>query len=683
MQLEKVEVIMKYYRRLVIFAILAAILITSACEEKPNTTTMRLILSSPSSAREVIKPVGQGLAITSYAISGTGPNGNTFSITTNNAQVDINGLVIGTWTIDVVALNQQGTALATGSKTHHLTTAANVVEILVDTLVGTGSVSLGFSWAEPSFADVSLKIFLQAQGGEQQEITSGISVNPSAATALFEKNLAAGSYQLLYELYSGSTKIAGGIETLRIIDGALTSAEIPIIVDKETPEATGLTIASTITVPVKGSIEGLASSVLPNTPLSATFVYQEGGGSSDLDIYWYLDGEQIAIGPSVGFSTYTGAHRLDAVAGTELLGSIGSDSFPFRATVVSQQGVPVIIATISQGDRDPYAQPYRLANVTDTAFLRDGRLLIAGSSGLQLCEVIHDELVVVSNFTSTGGTVQTDPYPVNGVSDIIIDTVDDIVCTTARDLGIVAFYQYDSVSGDLEKIAAYDSNAGGWGQTITNMTIDRAHDMAFLVDRSTKKMHAIAYTSDTPLAYSPYNLPQIFAQIENPAELVISSNAMRLGLFCPSNRTFHTFILSYETSGTPRINIEHNSTLAADLGAGPAGLQIVGDKALVLLEDGLHVYGRTSGVIAWQYEAKVESLTGPMVDMAFDNLYGRAWTVSPSQVALLSLYSGMPVYEGRVSSGSFAGTRISSSPLGNLLSVIGDDALLLLRIADG
>ena len=95
----------------------------TGCDNGVGTASLSLRLTSQygrADARTIV-PTGESLTIHSYSIEGSGPNGKTFSITTQSAQVLIEGLVYGTWAIQATGLNEQGTELATGSTSHQLT----------------------------------------------------------------------------------------------------------------------------------------------------------------------------------------------------------------------------------------------------------------------------------------------------------------------------------------------------------------------------------------------------------------------------------------------------------------------------------------------------------------------------------------------------------------------------------
>ena len=74
--------------------LLAAVLVS--CAENPGTTTMRLILSTERAgeSRTIMPQDSTLLDVTKYTVSGTGPNGKTFTRNSDSSSVEIEGLII-------------------------------------------------------------------------------------------------------------------------------------------------------------------------------------------------------------------------------------------------------------------------------------------------------------------------------------------------------------------------------------------------------------------------------------------------------------------------------------------------------------------------------------------------------------------------------------------------------------
>jgi len=212
-------------------------LLCVGCAEQEGTTNLRVRLSDATSSRAIVRdmyaPLGEGLDIYGYILEGTGPNEDSLTLTTNSSQVNINGLVIGTWNLLVTAINQQGTPLATGEKTFQLTTRNNSVEVIIDTLIGSGDLRVDFSWGEEIFDEIDFVLGLQKQGNEAIDVSSAVLVNEQSSSAQYQTTLDAGVYELTYSIYSQGVKLTGGIDIIRILDNKETHAEVALTIKKE------------------------------------------------------------------------------------------------------------------------------------------------------------------------------------------------------------------------------------------------------------------------------------------------------------------------------------------------------------------------------------------------------------------------------------------------------------------
>lgn len=672
--------------------VLLVVVLFTGCEESANTTTLKLRFlpeeARSAVTRDPVSPDGQGLSITNYVITGRGPNDKSFTITTSSAQAEINGLVIGSWQIDVVGMNQQETILATGSASHHLTTKDNAVEVFLDEYDGEGIVVIDFTWGDSDFAQIALDLELRPQGGQQTDIINGKTIDTANATARYEAVLPTGSYDLIFTLYSEQIKIGGGVVALRILDGKTSSQSISIIVDKVTPEATGLQIVSRVADPVLGSIEGMLSDILPNEPVTAQFSRTSGGGTTPITVDWYLDGTKIASGNTVEFSTFTGPHRLDVIAQTNSLGSVGSETFPFLATVEPLNKVPHTVATIINGDTDMYNEPYWLTDIADTAFLRDGNLLVASSQGLQVYQIFKDRLIVRDSFSTTG------------ITDVVVDTLEDIVCTTVQDTGVVEFYQYNPTVYSLEKIASLKPDLtqnNRWTTDITNVVLDPNSNMFYFVDYVAEGQFAGSYMNYS--SYSPDGvieerkripLATLNSAIPKPAKLAINQSGEKIAVSSPAVRSFYTFTIDNDPLKGLQIYTEAIYSEEEENLQGPFDITYTGARIQTIMEDGMYVHSHTSGTSTWIKSGKARNGTDMVTSMVFNPLDSTGWAVhggTAPAVYFLNLVNESPVYSinpmNPMDTGTYVATDISYSPKGNFLSISGGSELRLLRISDG
>ncbi|MDC7247622.1 MAG: hypothetical protein PQJ35_04700 [Sphaerochaetaceae bacterium] len=681
---------MKKYTVIKLITLLLAAFALAGCNTEESRITMRVRLnekiSQQMNTRSLYSPAGEGLDIFGYIIEGEGPNDQTFSITTGSSQVDINGLMIGTWELKVTGINQQGTPIAKGETTFLLSTRENVVDISVDTLIGRGTLQAGFSWGDEVFGGITIQSTLTVQGGESVDISDDIIIYEGSSSAVYETQLDAGIYEIHYSLYSEGVKIAGGIDVIRILDDKTTVAEIELNVETAAPEATGLTIHSSIGKMIEGEITGIDDVILPNTIVEATFTDQY-QGEKNYQVAWYLDGEYLATGESVQFSTYTGHHRLDAVAEGPLIGNMGSSTKKFIASVTPNGGLPVVVSHLTTSDVDAADNPYYLQNVSDSEFLRDGRILLASSQGLQICEIVNDTLMVLQNYpkNESGVSVASDSHPTQGITDITADSAEDIIFTTAKNLGIVVAYSYDSDSATLNKIASFDPSTASWSSSITNAVIDDANNTLFFVDRQDKNTYILPYSEQTISVYNQIPLGQFFYTIEECSDLRISNDNSTLIVTSSPNDTFHTYSIGYDYYGNPVLNFESNNMISSSHG-NLEMVTMVDGKAHVLTDNGLFVYASNPGSGFYEYVEQVTTFDEHLHNIAYNNLYNKGWSInSTSQYVLasFSLLGGVPSYSSEeIQIPSLQQIQIDYSPKGNMLSLSGSSQLMLLRLND-
>ncbi len=679
----------KYIWTMMLIVAVVSVLFVGCADQQDGTTNLRVRLrdgtSSRATARGMYAPIGEGLDIYGYILEGTGPNENSLTLTTNSSQVNINGLVIGTWNLVVTAINQQGTMLATGSKSFQLTTKNNTVDIVVDTLIGSGDLRVDFSYGEEVFENIEFNLGIKKQGEEMIDVSNDVLLNLSSSSAQYQTTLDAGVYELTHSIYSNGVKLTGGIDIVRILHNKETYAEVILTIKKETPEPTGLTIQHTFGETISGSITGIDDVVTPRSPLTASFTDEKEGPHS-YQVSWYLDGEFLSTGQSVTFSTYTGEHRIDAVAKGDKIGNIGASTRNFKASVVQNGDLPFLVSSITHQDVDKNNTPYYLASITDSKFLRDGRIVISSASGLQVCEVINDELVVLHSYTTLGNgiSVASDPYPTQGVSDIVVDLNDNIVITTAKNLSIVVVYQYDPLDGSLTKLSYFDkTNNDKWNSTLSNLVIDEAMDFAYVINRADKRMQTFNYKNSPLTLHTNVKLDTFGPPINDPSLLTMSDDRKKMIVSSPVDNTFCAFRIKYRFSGVPDVLFNGNGEVVASKGSLKNAYQI-GSTAYILTDMGIHTYELLGG-LSHTYQKTIGSTRNSVYAITIDNLSNRAWSVekdSGMHIKTFSLLGNVTYDSGKVELNELNNVKISYSPQGNMMSLIGSSSLYLLRLND-
>lgn len=331
------------------------IVLVVACSENPGTTTMKLILSTSSEegSRTLLPSDSTLLDVSRYTITGVGPNGKTFTRSTDNASVEIEGLTIGEWTVTAKGLNREGTELVSGSHTFTLTATAVPQTIVLDTLVGTGSFSMVLDWSLCDVASPSMDVYLTGPEMDSDEVSLAVTLNAEAKTATVSETLSAGSYKIRVILKDGSQQVAGLVEAVRIANGTMTSGSHTFHFNELGPSTLTYFRDATGT-PIKGqlSVAGNPESFLSGNDYTYVFSFSEPAkvNADGLTIDWYYDGNLLSSessldgsGSSLVVNVQNGVHRVDAVVYNKLLGSTGSASYTFTVVPDGKVGEMTLV----------------------------------------------------------------------------------------------------------------------------------------------------------------------------------------------------------------------------------------------------------------------------------------------------------------------------------------------------
>lgn len=174
-------------------------------------------------SRNIIPEGEDSLAIVSYKISGSGPDGSSFAETTvEKSEVKIESLMVGYWTFNATGYNGQGAPIATGETNLYLSKNSTTATIVLDQEVGSGSIAITYQWeAEQTNTGsvINFRLFDSANK-EVAGITSAIDFEAGEAT--FSGTVAAGFYTVMVSIESGGEVVGGLVESLRVIDQTLS-----------------------------------------------------------------------------------------------------------------------------------------------------------------------------------------------------------------------------------------------------------------------------------------------------------------------------------------------------------------------------------------------------------------------------------------------------------------------------
>lgn len=387
---------------LILFLLAVFSLLAISCSESQQFQTMRIQLSKE--IPRSITPEGVDLEITKYRVSGTGPGNAQFNMTTNKTTLLLESIAIGSWNVTAEGLNQNNLALVRGSTSFNFSQNNPSVTVTLNELIGKGSININFSWDPTRITNPSLVISLRPEQGNTSPITyAPTSINKSVGQASFTLNdVSAGSYVITAMLYEGSVSIAGAVEAIRVVGNSHSSGEISFDLNEKHSNGT-LSITNNAGIPVTCTISGIPSNCSAFEKVTATLT-PSSTSLKDLVIDWYLDGENIGRGQTIAFEPVPGFHRLDVVASTNLLGSTGSATINFEASLLGKVGEPVL-ANIISGDTS-----LKLSGDNHIAFLPDGKVLTYSGSDatFQICSIVKNTLQPEVTYNSGNANFPTE-----------------------------------------------------------------------------------------------------------------------------------------------------------------------------------------------------------------------------------------------------------------------------------
>lgn len=308
---------------------LVVILLFTSCDDSKATHTdlvVRFACEEFAMQERSLLPTTETMNIAQYRVFGSGPNGETTDVTGSTSVVTLGQLLMGKWSLTAQALNSSGAILAEGSLTTMLSSVTNTATIHLTELVGSGTLSVAYSWnIEQVAPDAHLQLSLTDQEGTAVTIGEP-AIHPETGTATFSLSLPSGSYTLCSKLYSQETLVSGSAEAVRIIAGTTTTGALEMKMGDRSTAFT-MTVINDTMMPIAGTVSCSPSEPKAGESVTLTFTPDnlEGIDERALTASWFCEGMPV---DGSGFS-YTsvpkaGSHRYDIIVSHAKLGSLGS-----------------------------------------------------------------------------------------------------------------------------------------------------------------------------------------------------------------------------------------------------------------------------------------------------------------------------------------------------------------------
>jgi hypothetical protein len=332
----------KFTRSAVLFFFLSVIFSQTFCSDSPvidNAVIPSIsitILDNGIENRTILPNISMG--INSFRVTGTGPNGNSFTKDISDNSLEVYSLASGSWTVSVDAYNGvlvsgsvSGVQIGSGSS------AVNVVpgqsascNIGVVPLEGNGIFRLSASWtAGVELADDNPITVSFRKAGTTGEIgLTGLTITAASKTiSCSDTTISSGYYTLNIIVKYKDNREAGLTEIVRIVNGGITLANLTINISNEG------SIQVVITPHMNDPIEPQIAINGSHTTVTATV----SGLIGSLLYTWYIDGVyNSTTTTNSGTATLTvpaglssGNHRIDVTVFTTDYSQGGSASIEF------------------------------------------------------------------------------------------------------------------------------------------------------------------------------------------------------------------------------------------------------------------------------------------------------------------------------------------------------------------
>jgi hypothetical protein len=247
-----------------------------------------------------------------YTVTGTGPSGGTFTETAEIEQVTKSGLVVGSWTIVVNALNSSGTLIGTGTATAEVVAGETAqVSVTISPISGTGTLSLAATWTVSQVQNPSITATLTPALGTAQNLPFAVS---GGSASYSSSAIGDGYYTLTLTLNDNGTPVAGAVEVVRVVAGATTNGTY----DFPNVNAPGSSIQVNINTQMRDPLlvsiaGGGALMVAGNTTMFTASVLNY---TDNLTYVWYVNGSSVGLGSSYTFGSGIplGNYRIDVTA---------------------------------------------------------------------------------------------------------------------------------------------------------------------------------------------------------------------------------------------------------------------------------------------------------------------------------------------------------------------------------
>jgi hypothetical protein len=299
------------------------------------------------------------MSIASYTISGTGPDGGSFSQSTAVSPLAVSELESGTWTVSVEALNKDGIGIGEGQAQAAVQPGQTAsARVSLKPKAGYGTLALTVLWTAGELQNPALSAQLVPASGSA--IPLPFSLSPGQA--VYTGTIPTGYFTLSLQLLDGSTPVAGAIEVVRILKNQSTTGRFEFYELNLPGGLIDVDITPEMSDPIAVTLSGQAAELAAGQTMTVSAAVPAGTGN--VVCTWYLNGVSKAVGASytVGGGLAAGTYRLDVTVYSADGLRAGSASHTFTVLAASPTQATLLWDANNEADLAGYRLYYGLAS---------------------------------------------------------------------------------------------------------------------------------------------------------------------------------------------------------------------------------------------------------------------------------------------------------------------------------
>ena len=300
---------------------------------KRNTLTLNFSVNGGS--RTLLPEIDMDVA--DYDVTGTGPDGASFEISTSDGFVEVPGLAFGEWTVVVQANDADSTVIGRGEGTTTVHIGENsTLNITVTPLDGYGTLDLTLLWNAEDTDIPSIEAELIPSSGPAVDLDFTIT---GGNTGTFTSGIIpTGYHTLTLKLLDNGILTMGAVEVVRIVKDQTTSGTFEFYDINEPGGNIDINITPEMADPIDVTITGQLGEIEQGSTMTITASVPVGTGN--VVYVWYINGESIDTGESyeAGSGLSVGVYRLDVTAFT--VDGLRAGSISTQIEVLPENNVP-------------------------------------------------------------------------------------------------------------------------------------------------------------------------------------------------------------------------------------------------------------------------------------------------------------------------------------------------------